>query len=86
MFIFERRLRNLFLVGSRGHYQSAACGALDEFAHDLRCRLVSVNAVELMRHRVAGSGRRYDNFPGRTLICELTILRDHDEFLHGTPP
>jgi hypothetical protein len=60
--------------------------ATNELDHDLRHRLVSVNAIELMRHWVAVSGRRYDNSPGRAFICELTILRDHDELLHGTPP
>ena len=57
----------------------------NELDHDLRHRLVSVNAIELMRHWVAACGRRYGNRLGRAFICQLCIPRDH-ELLHGAPP
>jgi len=58
--------------------------ATNELDHDLRHRLVSVNAIELMRHWVAARrGQRYDNWPERAFICQLSIPRDH-ELLHGT--
>jgi hypothetical protein len=60
--------------------------ATNELDHDLRHRLVSVNAIELMRHWVAVRGQRYDNCPGRAFICELIVPGDHDDLLHGAPP